>query len=47
MSDEQFLFFNGVNGDNGAYGLPPLTGEELAKFIRGEAAPERRPREDR
>ncbi|HZD11744.1 MAG TPA: hypothetical protein VE553_10415, partial [Candidatus Binatia bacterium] len=40
MFDEQLLFFNGVNGDSGAYGLPPLTGAELASFIRGEARPD-------
>ncbi|MFN2221300.1 MAG: hypothetical protein ACK2UH_02005, partial [Candidatus Promineifilaceae bacterium] len=37
---EQKLHFNGVNGDTGEYDLPPMTGEELFKFIRGEAPPE-------
>jgi hypothetical protein len=36
----QTLFFNGINGDDGNYDLPPMTGDELAKFIRGESAPE-------
>ena len=34
------LFFNGVNGATGEYGLPPMTGDELARFITGEARPE-------
>lgn len=34
------LYFNGVNGATGEYGLPPMTGEELSQFIRGEAEPE-------
>jgi len=37
---KQKLFFNGINGATGEYGLPPMTGEELAKLIRGEAPPE-------
>ncbi|QQS47815.1 MAG: toll/interleukin-1 receptor domain-containing protein [Acidobacteriota bacterium] len=41
MADQQtFLHFNGVNGATGEYGLPPMTGEELAGFIKGESAPE-------
>ena len=27
------LYFNGVNGATGEYGLPPMTGEELSQFI--------------
>jgi hypothetical protein len=34
------LCFNGINGATGDYGLPPMTGEELSGFIRGEATPE-------
>ena len=34
------LFFNGINGITGDYGLPPMTGEELSGFIRGERKPE-------
>jgi hypothetical protein len=32
--------FNGVNGATGAYGLPPMTAEELSSFLRGEEKPE-------
>ncbi len=34
------LTFNGVNGATGDYGLPPMTGEELSSFLRGEEKPE-------
>jgi len=34
------LVFNGINGATGDYGLPPMSGEELSEFIRGEATPE-------
>ena len=34
------LCFNGINGITGDYGLPPMTGEELSAFIRGEKKPE-------
>jgi hypothetical protein len=34
------LYFNGINGSTGDYGLPPMTGEELAAFIKGERKPE-------
>jgi hypothetical protein len=34
------LYFNGINGITGDYGLPPMTGEELSAFIRGEKKPE-------
>jgi hypothetical protein len=39
MSDG-LLTFNGVNGATGLYGLPPMTAEELARFLRGEEKPE-------
>ncbi len=39
MSDE-LLYFNGIDGDSGSYDLPPMTAEELVKFMRGEATPE-------
>lgn len=37
---EKKLTFNGINGATGDYGLPPMTGDELAAFIRGEGKPE-------
>ncbi|HYU30794.1 MAG TPA: toll/interleukin-1 receptor domain-containing protein [Thermoanaerobaculia bacterium] len=43
MSDTKpsdLLTFNGVNGATGTYGLPPMTAEELARFLRGEEKPE-------
>ncbi len=39
-SPENLLTFNGVNGATGTYGLPPMTAEELARFLRGEERPE-------
>lgn len=30
------LFFNGVNGETGEYGLPPMPSEKLSRFIQGE-----------
>lgn len=35
MPDE-LLYFNGVNGATGEYGLPPLSGEQLASVLEGE-----------
>ena len=40
MTNEDLLFFNGINCSRGDYGLPPMTGEELAGFIKGEKTPE-------
>ena len=34
------LTFNGINGATGDYGLPPMTGADLASFITGERKPE-------
>ena len=39
MSDE-LLVFNGIDGDTGAYDLPPMSAEELVRVIRGETSPE-------
>jgi hypothetical protein len=39
MSSE-LLYFNGVNGATGDYGVPPMDGAQLAAFIKGEAGPE-------
>ena len=36
----ELLYFNGINGATGDYGLPPMTGEQLSGFIQGEARPE-------
>jgi hypothetical protein len=36
----ELLYFNGVNGATGDYGLPPMTSEQLSGFIQGEARPE-------
>src|SRR5262249_22022294 len=36
----ELIYFNGVNGATGDYGLPPMTGEQLFGFIQGEAQPE-------
>ena len=38
--EQELLFFNGINGDLGSYDIPPMSGEELAKFIKGESPPE-------
>ncbi len=37
---QELLTFNGLNGDSGEYDLPPMSGLELSKFIRGESPPE-------
>src|SRR4051794_7238709 len=37
---EDLLTFNGVNGATGLYGLPPMTAQELSRFLRGEEKPE-------
>ena len=37
---ETRLVFNGIDGSTGGYDLPPMTGEELSSFIKGEARPE-------
>jgi len=41
MIDEQeLLYFNGIDGDRGAYDLPPMTAKDLAQIIEGEELPE-------
>ncbi len=37
---DDMLVFNGIDGDTGAYDLPPMTAEELVSVIRGEPKPE-------
>jgi endonuclease G len=39
MADE-LLYFNGIDGDTGSYELPPMSAEELMRYIRGEVTPE-------
>lgn len=39
-SSSDLLYFNGIDGATGAYGLPPMSGADLARKLRGEAAPE-------
>ncbi len=36
MRDDELLYFNGVNGATGGYGLRPMTGHELSERLRGE-----------
>ncbi|MCP4699227.1 MAG: hypothetical protein GY862_20615 [Gammaproteobacteria bacterium] len=38
--NSDLLYFNGVNGATGGYELPPMSGDELAKAIKGEIQPE-------
>lgn len=40
LKEEELLYFNGINGATGEYGLPPMTGEQLTAFIQGEEKPE-------
>ncbi|MDM8531375.1 C25 family cysteine peptidase [Anaerolineales bacterium HSG25] len=40
LENDELMMFNGVNGSNGEYGIPPMTSEELSKFIQGEGAPD-------
>ena len=37
---EDRLFFNGVDGDSGEYGLPPMAPAELVAFFKGDGKPE-------
>jgi hypothetical protein len=40
QSSDELLCFNGINGATGAYGVPPISGEELLSVIKGEPQPE-------
>lgn len=40
QSQGEQLCFNGINGATGSYGVPPMTGQELAEIIKGEPRPE-------
>ena len=37
---EDFLYFNGIDGESGTYDLPPMTGGEFSSFILGTKPPE-------
>ena len=39
-SDDDLLYFNGIDGESGDYALPPMPPADLARFIQGEATPE-------
>ncbi|MEG3959656.1 hypothetical protein [Microcoleus sp. herbarium2] len=36
MTEEDLLFFNGINGSTGDYLLPPLTEEQVSRIAQGE-----------
>ncbi len=36
MSNSQYLVFNGINGANGDYLLPPMTSQQISKIVQGE-----------
>jgi hypothetical protein len=38
-TEDSWLYFNGINGDEGQYELPPLNGTALVEIIRGEKEP--------
>ena len=38
--EDNLLYFNGLNGVDGTYDLPPMTGDALAQLIRAENPPE-------
>ena len=38
--EDNLLYFNGLNGVDGTYDLPPMTGDTLAQLIRAENPPE-------
>ena len=40
LPSEDLLYFNGVNGVTGEYGLPPMSSEKMSRFLQGEAPPE-------
>lgn len=35
-ANDGLLYFNGLNGSTSDYGLPPMTHEELLRFIMGQ-----------
>jgi hypothetical protein len=36
---EELLYFNGINGATGEYGLPAMTPADLGKFVAGQSVP--------
>jgi hypothetical protein len=38
--DENWIVFNGIDGESGSYDLPPMTGADLYSFLKGEAPAE-------
>ena len=39
-SDDNLIYFNGINGLTGEYTLPPMSGKKLAGLVTGEEPPE-------
>ena len=39
-NEQEYLYFNGIDGESGGYDLPPMTSVELTGFIQGEGNPE-------
>ncbi|MEM7132092.1 MAG: C25 family cysteine peptidase [Chloroflexota bacterium] len=40
FGNQELLYFNGINGFTGEYGLPPMSYEEFGEFIRNERPPQ-------
>lgn len=40
VADQQMLYFNGLDATTGSYALPPMSGNDLARFIQGTEAPD-------
>ncbi len=38
--NQDLLYLNGINGETGDYDVPPMSGADLANFIKGESKPE-------
>jgi hypothetical protein len=39
MAAEELLYFNGINGDSGEYGVRPVTADQLQTVIAGQSPP--------
>ena len=33
QTPEELLYFNGINGETGDYDLPPMSAQDLSRFI--------------